>query len=147
MLYQEFTIPEYKWKVYAFYDTTFEDCEDVMDCLYSLGCGGESAQKAFRNLSSNDMNTGLTFSKDRKTCVVLGRATDRANFAHTYMHEIYHIGQHIANEYNIGCQGEPMAYIIGNLAAEMLPYASKFLCDCCANKYNHSNHNHYGREN
>lgn len=137
MLYQEFDIPKYKWKVYAFYDTTFEDCEDVMECLYFLGCNGDTAKKAFNNLSSGDMNTGLTFSKDRKTCIVLGRATDRANFAHTYQHEIFHIGQHIANEYGISCQGEALAYIIGDIAATMLPYASHFLCEHCKNKHKH----------
>ena len=137
MLYQEFTIPKYKWKVHAFYDTTFEDCEEIMDCLHSLGCEGKTAQKAFKNLSADKTNTGLTFSKNRQTCVVLGRATDRANFAHTYLHEIYHIGQHIANEFNISCQGEPLAYIIGDLAAVMLPYVSPFLCD--HEKYNNRN--------
>lgn len=143
MLYQEFDIPKYKWKVYAFYDTTFEDADVVMECLYDLGCNGNTAKRAFDNLYSGGLNTGLTFSKDRKTCIVLGRATDKQNFAHTYTHEITHCAIHIANEYGISPQSESLAYIAGDLGAVMLPYASKFLCDCCANKYNHSKHNHY----
>ena len=142
MLYQEFHIPKYKWKVYAFYDTTFEDADVVMECLYDLGCNGETAKRAFQNLSSGDLNTGLTFSKDRKTCIVLGRSTDKANFSHTYVHEITHCAIHIANEYGISCQSESLAYIAGDLAAVMLPYASKFICDHCRCK----THNHYERE-
>ena len=133
MIRQEFKIPKYNWKVFAFYDSTSKDTDEIMDCLYYLGCDGKTAKKAFRSLSFGEMNTGLTFSKDRKTCIVLGRATDKANFAHTFTHEITHCAIHIANEYGISCQSESLAYIAGDLGAIMLPYASKFMCDCCKN--------------
>lgn len=134
MLYQEFDIPKYDWKVFAFYDTTFEDADVVMDCLYEMGCSGEIANRAFSNLNSGILNTGLTFSKKHKTCIVLGRTTDKENFAHTYAHEIAHCAIHLADEYGIDLQSETLAYIIGDLAAVMLPYASKFLCDHCRTK-------------
>lgn len=134
MKYQEFDIPKYNWKVYAFYDTTFDDVDTIMECLYDIGCDSHLAKKAFLNLSSGELNTGLTFSKNYQTCIVLGRASDTANFAHTYTHEICHCAIHIANHYNISCQSEELAYIVGGLGAVMLPYASKFLCDCCRNK-------------
>jgi hypothetical protein len=38
---------------------------------------------------------------------------------------------HIAKEYGIDPYGEELAYIIGDLGAIMLPYAGKFMCDCC----------------
>lgn len=137
MLYQEFDIPKYNWRVYAFYDTTADDLDDIMECLHYMRCNASVAKQACENIAEDKPNTGLTFSKDRKTCIVLGRATDRANFAHTYQHEIFHIGQHIANEYGISCQGEALAYIIGDIAATMLPYASHFLCEHCKNKHKH----------
>ena len=40
----------------------------------------------------------------------------------------------IAKEYGINPYGEELCYIIGGLGAVMLPYASKFLCDCCRHK-------------
>lgn len=136
MLYQEITIPKYRWRVFVFYDTTKQDADDVMDCLYDLGCNGETAKRAYLNLYSNQIDTGLTFSKNRKTCIVLGRASDKSNFAHTFTHEITHCAIHIANEYGINPQSESLAYIAGDLGAEMLPFASKFLCDCCNKKEN-----------
>ena len=35
MKYQEFDIPKYDWKVYAFYDTTADDIDDIMMCSYT----------------------------------------------------------------------------------------------------------------
>lgn len=134
MKYQEFEIPKYDWKVYAFYDTTANDIDDIMMCLYDLKCTSPIAKQAYDNVSKNEKNTGLTFSKNRKTCIVLGRASDKPNFAHTFCHEIGHCAMHIAKEYNIDPYGEELAYIIGGLGATMLPFASDFLCDCCRNK-------------
>lgn len=134
MLYQEFELEKYKWKVYAFYDTTKYDVDDVMICLFDLKCDSENAKRAFKNITSGCKNTGLTFSKDRKSCIVLGRATDKQNFAHTYTHEICHCAIHIAKEYGINYESEKLAYIAGDLGAIMLPFASKFMCDCCRTK-------------
>lgn len=136
MLYQEFCLPKYDWKVFVFYDTTDDDVVEVMECLYALGCNGEMAKKAYLNLASGEDNTGLTYSKNKQSCVVLGHATDKQNFAHTFTHEITHCAIHIANEFGISCQSETLAYIAGDLGALMLPYASRFMCDCCRTKKN-----------
>ena len=135
MLYQEFKLSEYDWSVYVFYNTTTAHTREIMMCLHDLGCDGNTAYRAYQNLMSGNLNTGLTFSKDRKTCIVLSKATDRENFAHTFTHEITHCAIHIANEYGISQQSERLAYIAGDLGAIMLPYASKFLCNCCNTKH------------
>lgn len=141
MLYQNIHIDKYDWEVHAFYDTTDKDSEIIMDCLYDLGCRGDVLKRAFQNLSSGNMNTGLTFSKNNRSCIVLGRTTDKANFANTLVHEIFHCAVHIADEYGINTRGEEIAYIAGDMGAEMLPYASKFLCECCKTK----NYRNYGK--
>lgn len=81
MLYQEFYIEKYDWKVCVFYDTTEEDTDEVMEYLFHIGCDGITAQRAYQNLSSNEPNTGLTYSRSKQSCVVLGHATDKQNFA------------------------------------------------------------------
>lgn len=146
MLYQEFGIPKYNWRVYAFYDTTADDLEDIMECLHYMRCNASVAKQAYENIAENKPNTGLTFSKNNQSCVVLSRATSKEQFASTFTHELHHCAMHLAKEYSIDPYSEEPAYIMGSLGEKMLPYASKFLCDCCANKYNHSNHNHYERE-
>ena len=134
MLYQEFYIPKYEWSVGVFYDTTAENAEEIIDYLFDMGCGYSTAKKAYKNLSSNAPNTGLTFSRNGKTCIVLGRATDRKNFAHTYVHEITHCAIHIAKAFSVGFESEELAYIAGDLGAVMLPFASSYICDCCRKK-------------
>lgn len=134
MKYQEFEIPKYDWQVCVFYNTTADNMEDVMDYLFEIGCDGSTAKKAHSNLSSNIPNTGLTYTKGRETCIVLGYATDSGNFAHTYVHEITHCAIHIAKYFGVNFESEELAYIAGDLAAVMLPFASKFICDCCRKK-------------
>lgn len=136
MTYQEFYLPKYEWVVFAFYDTTKDNADDVMKCLFEIGCSASVAQKAYSNLISGELNTGLTFSKKHQTCIVLGRASDKQNFAHTFTHEITHCAIHIAKEHNIRLDSEALAYIAGDVGAKMLPYASKFLCDHCNQKHN-----------
>jgi hypothetical protein len=104
-----------------------------------MRCNAGVAKQAYENIAEDKPNTGLTFSKDRKTCIVMGRSTDKANFSHTYVHEITHCAIHIANEYGISPQSESLAYIAGDLAAVMLPYASRFICDHCRTKI-HKHH-------
>lgn len=135
MLYQEFYIKKYHWQVYAFYDTTEDNIDDIMECLYGIGCGANTAIQAYDNIADNRLNTGLTFSKDRQSCIVLSRASNREEFAHTFCHELHHCAMHIAKEYKIDPYSEEPAYIIGDLGKEMLPFASKFLCSCCSKKH------------
>ena len=44
MLYQEFDIPKYNWRVYAFYDTTADDLDDIMECLHYMRCNTSVAR-------------------------------------------------------------------------------------------------------
>ena len=131
MLYQEFYLNKYKWKIYEFYDTTKDDVDEIMDCLFHLNCDAKNAKHAYDNISENKPNIGLTFSKNNKTCIVMGRASDTQNFAHTFTHEITHLASHIANKYKIDQNSEQFAYLVGDLGAIMLPYASKFMCNNC----------------
>ena len=142
MLYQEFYIGKYDWKVCVFYDTTKEDTDEVMEYLFHIGCDGITAQRAYQNLSSNEPNTGLTYSRGGNTCIVLGYATDRGNFAHTYVHEITHCAIHIARATGVDFESEELAYIAGDLAEVMLPFASKFMCACCDNNKQLNNYDY-----
>lgn len=144
MKYQEFYIEKYDWWVFAYYDTTAKNIEDIMDCLYEMNCNADVAIQAYDNIAENTLNTGLTFSKNKKSCIVLSRASSKEQFASTFCHELHHCAMHIAKEYRIDPYGEEPAYIIGYLGEKMLPYASKFLCDCCNNKSkNNNNKNNY----
>lgn len=141
MKYQEFYIKKYDWQIFVFYDTTVNDIDDIMMCLYDMNCNSNVAIQAYDNVIENRLNTGLTFSKDKKSCIVLGRASSKEEFASTFCHELHHCAMHISKEYNIDPNGEETAYIIGSLGKETLPIASKFLCDCCNNKYKHKQNN------
>lgn len=134
MRHQNFYISNYDWTIDVFYDTNEKDADTVLECLKSIGCKGSTLERATDNLYAGKRNTGLTFSKNRKSCIVLSKTTDKENFANTLIHEIFHCSTHIAMEYDIDVFSEEPAYIAGDLGSVVLPYASKFLCDCCKTK-------------
>lgn len=137
---QRIELVEYDWDVMIFYDATINDVDEIMEYLYHIHCDGVYAKRAYKNLTSGEMNTGLTFSRKGESCIVLGRATDTQNFAHTLSHEIIHLGHHIAQYFGFSSQGEQLAYLIGDITALSLPYASEYLCKCCAKKDKNNNY-------
>lgn len=119
MMHEELVISEYRWLVDVFFGVTEDDADEVMECLHDMGVSGKAARSAYRNLLSGEFNTGLTFSKGRRSCIVIGKTTERAEFAHTFTHEIFHCAVHIASANRLPLTGEAVAYIAGDLSAEM----------------------------
>ena len=76
MLYQEFDIPKYNWRVYAFYDTTADDLDDIMECLHYMRCNASIAKQAYENIAEDKPNTGpytaLNFKSLKSYTCMLG---------------------------------------------------------------------------
>lgn len=131
---QRFYLGDYDWEFLVYYNSTSSDLEDIMYQLVSLGCGKRQLMRAKKNISSGKLNNGLTFSKNRVSCIVLGKSSDTMNFANTFAHEVCHSAIHIASYYGFSTYGERLAYLVGDISAIMLPYASKYMCHCCNKK-------------
>lgn len=132
MKHQRIYIEDYDWVVDVFYDTVAEDADIVLGYLRRLGCSGGDYIHSRNNLRSGDMDTGLTYSDNRKreSVMVIGRSSTLAEFLNSWMHESTHLQRHICQEYWINPYSEEAAYLAGDIAMKMHPVLSQFMCSC-----------------
>ena len=52
-------------------------------------------------------------------------------FANTWFHEVLHCAVHIARANGLDFEGEPIAYVGGELARAMQPVAARPMCPTC----------------
>lgn len=136
MVKQEIYIEKYDWTIYAFYHSTHYDIDDIMECLWCVGCDSSTAKRAYKNLCEDSLDMGFCYSnyKERKSVFVVGKTSSAAEFANSWHHELSHLQAHIAEAYNLDPLGEPIAYLTGDIAMEMFPKIKTFLCDSCRRK-------------
>lgn len=76
-----------------------------------------------------EVNSGFTqtdFNKKR-SIVVIGKTTSRAQFLNTVVHEAKHVQSHICRYYGVPEDGEPAAYLIGYLIMKMHRILRRFV--------------------
>lgn len=133
MIKHTFRLPNYDWTVKAFYVVTRVQAEEVMNALVSIGCEGSSLRRAWRNLNSGELDTGLTYSNEElhKSVMVFAKTSSAREFQQSYQHEIGHLKDHIASEYGISPHGEEIQYLGDEIIAATWDVAHNLLCDCC----------------
>ncbi len=136
MIEQDIYLPEYDWHCKVFYSVTTYWVEDILGELQRIGCAGYSLKRAERNLKAGRLNTGLTYSNQKRgeTVMVIAKTSTPEEFAHSYDHEKGHLAKHIALAYDIDPYGEEFQYMSGDIAKKMFPIAKKFMCKCCRKK-------------
>lgn len=133
MIKQRIILSNWNWVIYAYYSVGSYYVDEIMNKLISIGCQERQLRKAYRNLSSGKLDTGLTYSNKykRKSVIVIGNASTGAEFFNSLLHEMRHLEEHIADADNIEPYGEAVAYLIGDLSKEMYSCINTLLCDCC----------------
>lgn len=121
------------WKVTAFYAVTHYEVEEIMQALTSAGADESSLDRAYENLSSGNLNTGLCYSGNGESVLVISCVTSPAQFLNSLVHELHHLASHIASALGYDQKGEEVCYIGGETAEQMYPVASKSLCEHCRN--------------
>lgn len=121
------------WRVTCFYAVTHYETEAIMSDLERAGCRGKNLESAYENLSSGKLNTGLCYSGDGESVLVISCASSPAQFLNSLVHELHHMASHIASTLGYDQKGEEVCYIAGEAAEKMYPVASKFLCEHCRN--------------
>lgn len=133
MIRQHFALPRYGWHVYAYYVVTEPNAEEVLDALVHIGCGGEDLERAYTNLTSGNLDTGLTYSNrdTRETVMVIARTSSAKEFQKSYKHETGHLQDHIAQTFGINPHGEELQYIGDDIVEATWETAKDLLCDRC----------------
>ena len=121
------------WKVTAFYAVTHYEVDEIMRTLAEAGADDKSLDRAYENLSSGDLNTGLCYSGNGESVLVISCASSPAQFLNSLVHELHPLASHIASALGYNQKGEDACYIAGEAAEKMYPVANRFLCEHCRN--------------
>ena len=134
MIHQQITLDRYdKWLVDVYFGVTHWDVNEIMSNLHEIGCDGKTAYKAYENLSSGNLNTGLTYSNfaKRQSIMVVGVADSAEQFLNTLTHEQFHLTAHIGRVFYLDMYGEEVSYLMGDISQALYKESKKFICDCC----------------
>lgn len=122
------------WKITCYYAVTHYEVEEILQTMERAGADDESLERAYDNLSSGNLNTGLCYSGKGESVLVISCASSPAQFLNSLVHELHHLASHIASALGYDQKGEEACYIAGETAEKMYKVASKFLCEHCRHK-------------
>lgn len=133
VIVQDFYIRRYDWNVRVYYAVTSYRVYDIIRELQRVGCRGYSLRKAYDNLTSGNMNTGLTYSNPRyrESVMVIALTSSPEEFQNSFDHEKGHLVKHISQAFGIDPYGEEEQYLSGDIGQLMFPVAKQFLCEHC----------------
>ena len=98
MIRQTFYMDRYDWTVYAYYAVDDYYTDEIVELLYDVGCRGSDLVSAEKNLSSGNLDTGLTYSNfdTPETVMVIAVTSSALEFAKSWRHELGPLGAHIS---------------------------------------------------
>lgn len=121
----------HNWRVTCFYAVTHYEVDEILHTLAEAGADDKSLDRAYENLSSGNLNTGLCYSGNGESVLVVSCATSPAQLLNSIFHESHHASSQIANALGYDQKGEEACYIAGETAERMYKVANKFLCEYC----------------
>lgn len=133
MIIQELNIKGYDWHVTFFFSVTCYHLYTILDKLREIGASQDVVAKAYKNISSCSLDTGLTYSNPerRESVVVIGTASSPEEYSNSIAHECQHLIKHIGLENGIDPYSEELCYLAGHIAGEIHKNASALFCNNC----------------
>lgn len=134
MIRQKITLPKYdNWEIMAYYATSRYAVDEIMEQLWLIRIDANNAKRAFDNLSSGELDTGLCYSNYslRKSVLVVALTTSASEFMNSLTHEFAHACVHISTALDIDKQSEDFAYMIGDLCQIAFGKVNELLCEHC----------------
>lgn len=136
MIRQDIYIKEWDWTVHAFFSVSTYWVDEIMELLWEIGCDGDTAKKAYENLSESKLNSGLCYSnyRNKESVLVIAKTSSADEFFNSFLHEVCHLQAHVCDVYYLSPTGEDIAYFTGDLSMRLFPKIKHLLCDCCRKK-------------
>lgn len=132
MIRQQFTLDRaHNWRVTCFYAVTHYEVEEIMRTLAEAGADDRSLEKAYENLSSGNLNTGLCYSGDGESVLVVSVTSSGQQFSNSLFHESTHLCIQIASALGMDLRGEEVCYLAGEIGQKMHPIIAHYLCENC----------------
>ncbi len=130
MIKQEFDLSRVNYHVTVYYAVHGYDVDAIMDKLSEIGVSRINRKKAYSNLTSGEVNTGMAFVGNGEGVSVIGKASEAAQYADSIQHEVMHLAIFISMAEGIKLDSEEVCYIGGEIARRMHP-VSKLLTSKC----------------
>lgn len=130
MKIRDLRIGKYGWRVRFYFAVHGYHTRSILSSLEEIECPGTVLERVRGNLLRADMDSGFTYSNKtmRRSVVVVGLATSQAQFLNSFEHELRHLCDDIAADSGMPMQGEEVAYLTGDLNAELWPEIHQFIC-------------------
>lgn len=119
------------WRVTCFYAVTHYEVDEIMHTLAEAGADDKSLDRAYENLSSGDLNTGLCYSGNGESVLVISVASCGEQFCNSIFHEVHHLATQIAGTLGVDLRGEEVCYLSGEIGQKMHPIIAHYLCEHC----------------
>lgn len=122
---QQFIVRKYDWEVIIYYTVDKEQKPEIMEHLRNMGCTGETLSSIESNLHKAAPDTGFIYSNylDRKSVLVVHKASSIGEFFNTFEHEKNHLEMHMCEALDINPYSEKAAHLSGDLAQQILEEA------------------------
>jgi hypothetical protein len=136
MIVQDIYIKEHDWLLHAYFAVDAYYTDEIMERLWEMGCDSEHAERAYENLASGELNSGLCYSnyERRETVLVIAITSSADEFLNSLLHELTHFQSHVQYALSLDKTGEDVAYLVGDVVMLMYPKIKHLLCDCCRTK-------------
>lgn len=119
------------WKVTCYYAVTHYETDEIIQRMMEAGANADSLARAYDNLSSGNPDTGLCFSGDGESVLVISVTSSAEEFADSLAHEQHHLASQIGSALGWNLLGEDVCYLAGEIGRKMSAIASRYLCGHC----------------
>lgn len=109
------------------------DKDGILACLHSVGAPRGVIERVMQIMDEGDLNCGFTYSNPdiKHSLCVVGPTSSGEEFVNTFVHEIRHVADAIANSIGYELDGEVPAYISGDAAMALAEVVCRLGCEHC----------------
>lgn len=130
MIRARIRIPKYDWTVDCYFAVHGYYVNEILSRIWQLGGSQKVLARAYENIASGKLDSGLCFSNERHSVLVTSVTSSAREFLNSLAHECRHLEQYIANEYGIDENSEEACYLMGDIMMALYPHCRELLCDC-----------------
>lgn len=134
MIVGEFCLRNFgNYHVKFFLAVTTYYTDEILDELKAICCPQSNIIRAYNNLITGDLDTGLTYVNNelREGIMVISISTSAEQFANSLAHESRHLNAYIGRGLGLDPYGEEAAYLAGEIAQRMYRFTHKLSCKKC----------------
>lgn len=132
MIRGELYIEKYDWTLYYYLDVRLNNADAVLRRIDKMGVNDRTRKRIESNLYESRANTGFTYSRlaNHESIIVVSYTTNSCQMINTIAHEIRHLCDAIADEWQIDRDGETVAYLTGEVTMRMYRPITFLVCSC-----------------